>query len=485
LPLGIAAVAISVALSWSAGATTPGTRSNFVQVGHSALFHRGMNAAPAIYKHYVYIGSRTDGRDRHPHPGVLVVDVKDPAKPKIVYEIGPPDEGNPGETSRELRVWAQQKLLIVMNFGCSAVLHDCASSADVIGSLNPNFKFYDLSGAHAAHPKLIATYTPSRTPHEMYLWLDHKNRNRALLYFTTPTSSDIRPNLIVTDISQARQGKFPEIVTWNANPEFSDDAKNNRDVRLHSIGVSNDGKRTYLAYLGGGFEVLDTSDLAAGVAKPELTLITPPANSPFWTNQTVHSAVKVPGRNLVVTTDEVYGDMLDPLTEPANESGCPWGWVHLISIKDPAHPKVLGQYRIEENHLRYCNYGEGQDKDNTTFTSYASHNPTLFRNVAIVTWHSGGLQAIDITNPAHPVRAGFYLPKPLETVATEDPALSGGNNKVVAWSYPIVSKGLIYYVDVRNGLYIVKYTGRGHRKIDHTVFREGNSNRAMRRLLPS
>ena len=55
------------------------------------------------------------------------------------------------------------------------------------------------------------------------------------------------------------------------------------------------------------------------------------------------------------------------------------------------------------------------------------------------------------------------------------PALVGGS-KVVAWSYPIIYKGLIYYVDVRNGLYIVKYTGPLHQAVDRITFLEGNSN---------
>ena len=43
------------------GGGTPGTSQNFELVGHNALFSRGMNAAPAIYDHYMYIGNRTDG----------------------------------------------------------------------------------------------------------------------------------------------------------------------------------------------------------------------------------------------------------------------------------------------------------------------------------------------------------------------------------------------------------------------------------------
>src|SRR5258708_31817832 len=119
------------------GGGTPGTSSNFVLVGQNPLFNRGMNAALAIFDHFVYIGNRTDGSSTcgvgdprgpgtncpHPHPGVLILDIQDPTNPTVVGEIGPPLEGNVGITSRELRVLPQHKLLLVMNFRCDSVVH--------------------------------------------------------------------------------------------------------------------------------------------------------------------------------------------------------------------------------------------------------------------------------------------------------------------------------------------------------------------------
>jgi hypothetical protein len=109
-------------------------------------------------------------------------------------------------------------------------------------------------------------------------------------------------------------------------------------------------------------------------------------------------------------------------------------------------------------------------------TSYSSHNPTVLPDLAIVDWHSGGLQISDISNPANPTQAGFFLPTPLDSVATEDPALSRGPNKVVMWSYPIIKNGLIYVIDIRNGLYILKYTGPFSDEVAGVSFLEGNSN---------
>ena len=44
------------------------------------------------------------------------------------------------------------------------------------------------------------------------------------------------------------------------------------------------------------------------------------------------------------------------------------------------------------------------------------------------------------------------------------------------WSYPVVKDGLIYVVDVRNGLYVLRYTGVGAESVARESFLEGNSN---------
>ncbi|MGH2747993.1 MAG: hypothetical protein ACRDKB_08730, partial [Actinomycetota bacterium] len=109
-------------------------------------------------------------------------------------------------------------------------------------------------------------------------------------------------------------------------------------------------------------------------------------------------------------------------------------------------------------------------------SSYSAHNPTLTKNLAFVTWHAGGLQAIDISNPRKPTQAAEFVPDPLLFVLQEDPALSAGQDKVVTWSFPVIQDGLIYMVDVRNGLYILKYKGPFAKEVAKVDFIEGNSN---------
>jgi hypothetical protein len=44
------------------------------------------------------------------------------------------------------------------------------------------------------------------------------------------------------------------------------------------------------------------------------------------------------------------------------------------------------------------------------------------------------------------------------------------------WSFPIIKDGLIYVVDIRNGLYVLKYRGPHAHEIRRIDFLEGNSN---------
>ncbi len=44
------------------------------------------------------------------------------------------------------------------------------------------------------------------------------------------------------------------------------------------------------------------------------------------------------------------------------------------------------------------------------------------------------------------------------------------------WSYPIIKNGLIYVIDVRNGLFILRYTGPHANDVREIEFLEGNSN---------
>ncbi len=162
------------------------------------------------------------------------------------------------------------------------------------------------------------------------------------------------------------------------------------------MALTADGKRTYLAYLRGGFFLLDTSavvhDTNGAFINLNNDLLTRPKNFVTWGagNTCVghtfrgcsesHSAVPVPGRPFDLSTDEVYGTFTAP------SFGWPWGWARLINVAAPRHPRLVGQYKIFQNTKAFQNMvSEGQGTQR--FTSYSSHNPTVLRRLALIAWH--------------------------------------------------------------------------------------------------
>jgi len=260
----------------------------------------------------------------------------------------------------------------------------------------------------------------------MYLWVDPDNSDRALLWLSFPTSSvdPNRPNLETLDISKVPKGAKPvDIAEGNWNQLFpgADNAANyDFDLALHSMAPTADGKTTYLAYLRGAMLVLDTSDVVADrddhVVSLNDKLVTPIANRPTWGTgnhcpghtaagcSESHSSMSIPGSQFELNVDEVYGTFTDP------SFGWPWAWVRLIDVHDPAHPTIVGEYKIFQQTEAFK---AQEDPATEQFTSYGSHNPTATPHLDFNAWHSGGLQAIDISNPATPAQAGWFSPTPL------------------------------------------------------------------------
>jgi hypothetical protein len=451
LPVRTITIMLAVAATLPAGigfAQTDPRIGTFKLVGHEPLFNRGMNAALAVHGDYAYVGSRTDGKPADANltrGGVMVVDVSDPAAPVVANEMATPNEGNGGESARELRVWRSQDILIVLHTNCGAGnAHICQTPS------SNNFRFYDISGDNAADPELIRQF--DRNTHEFFLWEDPNDPERALMF-----GGSAGTQMQVWDLSPLLEGEEP--VTLFTGPHGYSNGG------IHSLSVSNDGTRAYYALLTGGFAVADVSDFAAGVENPTPRRITLNGDRPTWPGAGAHSAIKLWGQDWAYVSDEVYG------LASGGQHGCPWGWARMIDISDPTAPTIEAEYKLPENDPSFC-----EPADTHPFSSFSAHNPTATESIVLTTWHSGGLQAIDVSNPAEPAQLAEYRPEPLPFVVTEDPRLSAGQDKVVMWSFPIIQDGLIYVADLRNGLYILEYDGWLENQIDNATFLEGNSN---------
>jgi hypothetical protein len=415
----------------------------FEIVGHSPLGARGMNSALAVAGDTVYVGSRGDVDP------IVIVDVADPERPTVVGELGP---AVPGISSRELRVVPELDLLLVLSLQCSPDLHGCSPRGETEG-----LKLYDIADRRA--PRLLHLHPITggpiarRSPHEMFVWRDPADPARVLVLVAAP-SPPSQPSLEIVDVGT----RAPAVVArWDAIRDGGLPPVGTENI-MHSIAASDDGRHGYVSHQHGGLFVIDLGAVVDREEPPEIAMVTPPDQVLHFGAMGPHSAVPVPGRPLLVTTEEVY--------PPPFGAGCPWGHVRLVDIADPARPMLAGEFLLPEN--------RGDCASAPERTAFTAHNATATRDLAFVTWYAGGLHAIDISDPARPVGVAELRPDPLPSVTAEDPGLGG--HLVAMWSYPVIQDGLMYVVDSRNGLYVLRYHGPFSAQVRERGFLEGNSN---------
>lgn len=481
--LGLAAnlAAAMIAAVAPAGASTPsdvgaasvyGLTKNFRLVGHTDLDQRGMNSPIAVAGKCVYVGDRyysssasDPGRE---HGGIAIVDASNPAAPKQVGTIPPVGLA----TQREMRADVGLGILVVESYAPIGTVNYPTNA-----SIN-NLKIYDIH-SNCLKPKLLSTYDfGERSPHEFFLWKDPKHPGRALAYVTFTVLS---PDLMVIDLTDPANPTLAGVfdIGIDQAEKAQDFADESGSGYTHSLSVTDDGTRAYIAAWDYGFFTLDTS-LLANPPAGSVGIARPVGIGRLDYGHNVHSAVQIPGRQEMLFTQEDYANA---------GHGCPFGILRTgkMDANGDGGATLDGTFSLPENDPKNCGTKNG---------TFSSHNPTLFHDVALVSWYSGGLRAVDLSDPSHLHEDGAFVPKPTFTPAIRDqrlffpkPGQGAGtlptdSNKPTStaplwtgsmWSYPVVQNGLIYVVDIDLGLYILRYTGPHAAEVDKAAFVEGNS----------
>src|SRR3954468_11582582 len=298
---------VAVAIPASAGsppsnvgaATVPGLSTNFELVGHTDLQQRGMNSPIAVAGSCAYVGDRyyssSSTEPVRPNGGIAIVDISDPANPQETGTIPPTGLS----TQREMRADAGLGILVVE--GYSPYIDGYADTAP--NAIN-YLKIYDIRDC--LHPTLLSTYDfGPRAPHEFFLWKDPAHPGRALAYVTFTIYS---PDLMVIDLGDPAAPKL--IGTYDLGIDQTqktiDFADESGSGYLHSLTVSDDGTRAYMATWDYGYYEVDTSAFAnppaggVGVAHPV-------GVGHFDDGHNVHSAVPFAGkRPYLLFTQEDY-----------------------------------------------------------------------------------------------------------------------------------------------------------------------------------
>jgi hypothetical protein len=455
---------------------------NFQLIGYNPLpnpggtIARGDNGPIAISGHCLYAGSRIGrrpgtgpafGTPALP-PEVLIVDISNPRNPSVVGSV----QTLLNATSRELRTIPDANTLIIMNF---------REVGPDSGTVN-NYQLYDITDCR--HPVLKQTISLGEDrPHEFFLWRDPREPARFLLYSSIHLGDVREPSLRVFEIMAPPTGPVSStpVATFTLSPavphtepvdpsEYRDDhfvfdaggkppiQRNN----VHSMSVSPDGKRVYVANIHGGYYILDSTRLAlkqpctrdtvtvdaTSNTDPNLCLrkLNPDPNArvdftpPYgWTE---HSIYPVPGRPYVLVSGERNGT-----------DTCPWSWGTILDISNERRPQIVSRYMVPENLEANCFVGGPGDP--ALQREFSAHQQLVFPNLFFISWYSAGLRAWDISNPVLPLEVGVFVPKPAAQVVER----YRNSPDVWMWSHPMLYDGYIYVADVNNGLYVLRYKG--------------------------
>ena len=165
---------------------------------------------------------------------------------------------------------------------------------------------------------------------------------------------------------------------------------------------------------------------------------------PYSSNPTgVHSAVFVPERPAQVRGN-VRGRPAFVWLSDEN-GGCPLMHARMASVESETTPVMIGAFGIPDSQVEECLTQANTEPSGEPRRNVPqqNHNPTIFRNLVFTSWYGHGLRVIDISNPYNLREVGHALPLP----------------HGVTRSYPVFKDGLIYWTDSDTGLHVGRYTG--------------------------
>jgi hypothetical protein len=341
------------------------------------------------------------GQMRGPH-GTTIVDVEDPARPRLLAQVEIPD----GWHSHKVRVADGVMIVNHERFGS-------AGAADFGGGLG----IYDV--ADPANPRQIGKWTTHGKGVHRY---DFDGRYA----YISPTAEGYVGNIaMILDLADPARpeevGRWWIPGQWEAGGEDYPWHDWTPPRCHHPLRV---GDRLYVSYWHHGFFILDVSDLSR--PRPIAGVNTGPA-FPHPTHTCLKMPWKLKGRDILVVADEDVAKLW-----PAAPA---FTWVY--DITQETCPTAIATFQVE-----------GIDADGAPQEPMTGcHQPSerFTSSVLPFAWFAQGLRLVDVADPFRPREVGHYRPDPpegFERASSNDVTLDG--------------RGLVYLIDRQRGLDIIE-----------------------------
>ena len=243
-------------------------------------------------------------------------------------------------------------------------------------------------------------------------------------------------------IDIADPGAAREVGRWWVRGQWRDggEAGVAEGTSLHAPYVV--GDRAYLAYGAAGLIVLDVAQPASPRLVSRLDFA-PPFNPVI----AIHSVVPLPERQLIIANSEAIEEDCDE----------PLGFAGLVDVADEARPRVVSMFPLPTPppDAPYRNFCERGGRFGPHNLHQPQGHPALLQrdDLALLTWFSGGLRVVDITDPRQPREVGSFVPP--------DPTVRRGvlpRRRLAAQTEDVVAdaRGFIYVTDKNHGLYVLR-----------------------------
>jgi hypothetical protein len=327
----------------------------------------------AWYGHCAYYGTALGGPVRN--PGVQVLDVSDPTRPRVNTRLVSPAMTEPWES-----------LKVHQGRGLLGAVHGALVNGPVF------FDVYDLQSDCTA-PRLLSSlplpgnivgHEGTWAPDGRTYWVGIGGNGLAAIDVTDPA----RTRLVYFD-----------------------------DSRVHGLSISADGNTAYLAVMSisdgepNGLRILDVSDVQARRPVPRTRTV----STLYWADGAIAQLtipVTYAQRPFLFFTDE-GGSRYADRSEGAAGFRSPAGAVRLIDISDVRRPQVVSKIKLEiqmPEHQRAAR----DDTNGNGLWGYQAHYCTVDRETdptaLACSYFQSGIRVFDVRNPYESREIAYFNP---------------------------------------------------------------------------
>jgi hypothetical protein len=324
------------------------------------------------------------------HRGTIVLDVSDPAHPRVSTYLDAPAMLDPHES---MKLNDRRKLLAGGQYN------------------GPWFAIYDVSG-DCSHPVLKSSIQLPGSAAHMSAWAPD-----GITYYLTQNPQMGAGPLYILDVSDPTNVK--QLPTWH----FRGDGK------PHDADVNADGTRLYSGQFGDvgslsdGLVILDVSDYQYRRPDPQIRIV----SKLFWTDSSGAEQMlpfSANGRRYILSTDEFGGfGAAGGLAAACDREASPFGVPQIIDITDERNPRIIAKVMLEVSAPENCRaflanppdlgsaipgpYPDGYSAERCNLDR--TDNPTMLA----CSFEQAGLRIFDIRDLYHPREIAYWKPSAL------------------------------------------------------------------------